>query len=435
MKTTLQFPKNATKQHIGYIGTTGAGKTQGLMQLFDNFEDSKKILIDIKGDYTATRKKKDDLIFCPYDKPTIGWNIFNDIKTYLDIDNIVAALIPENPKVNDQYFDIAARSVLKGIFIYLSKEEGADNSSLWDVVTSPELIMHIVRNDKEACSYMEFHIGKEEELDKTARIVLSAMLTHVGVALEALSKIDGDFSFKEWTKSTQDKRSIFLLGEESVLTSLLPLYRVAVEIVASELLSMPDDTTGKHELFFWLDELPKLKKLQKVIDLMTLARSKGGRVIYSVQTLKQLEEQYKKEGMYTILDTTNTLFIFRTTDANELENVLGKQEVLEYSESRTWGPHDMRDGGSHSKQKKTKPLVLASDIQRLENLEFYIKSIAPDITKAKLQYIGREEKNPKFVPNIEQIKKRSVDDEEDSEAYESENRVSADDFMDDISSL
>jgi type IV secretory pathway TraG/TraD family ATPase VirD4 len=280
---------------------------------------------------------------------------------------------------------------------------------------------------------MEMHLGKEEEMDKQAKSVLGTMLAHIGVTLEALSKIDGDFSFKEWTKSEKDQRSIFLLGEESVITSLLPLYRVAVEIVASELLAMPDDTTGKRELFFWLDELPKLKKVSKVIDLMTLARSKGGRVIYSIQTLKQLSEVYGKEGMYTILDTSNTLFIFRTTDANELENILGKQEVLEYSESRTWGPHDMRDGGSHSKQKKTKPLVLASDIQRLENLEFYIKSIAPDITKAKLQYIGREEINPKFVPNIKQIQKRSVD--EDSETDESENRVSADDFMDDISSL
>jgi type IV secretory pathway TraG/TraD family ATPase VirD4 len=184
-----------------------------------------------------------------------------------------------------------------------------------------------------------------------------------------------------------------------------------------------------------LDVLPKLKKVRKVIDLMTLARSKGGRVIYSIQTLKQLSEVYGKEGMYTILDTSNTLFIFKTTDANELENILGKQEVLEYSESRTWGPHDMRDGGSHSKQKKTKPLVLASDIQRLKNGEFYIKSIAPDITKAKLKWIfNREEKYPMFVPDIEQIQKRSIE-EEDSETDESKNRVSADDFMDDISSL
>jgi len=296
MKTTLKFPKNATRQHIGYIGTVGAGKTQGMMQLFDNFKNSKKILIDVKGDYTSTMRQEDDLIFCPYDKRSLGWNIFNDIKTILDIDNIVAALIPENPKVNDPYFDNAARSVLKGIFIYLSKEEGADNASLWDVVTSPELIIHIVKNDKEACSYMELHIGKEEELDKQAKSVLGTMIAHIGVTLEALAKIDGNFSFKEWTKSEKDKRSIFLLGEESVLTSLLPLYRVVIEIVASELLSMPDDTTGKRELFFWLDELPKLKKLQKVIDLMTLARSKGGRVIYSVQTLKQLEEQYKKKG-------------------------------------------------------------------------------------------------------------------------------------------
>ena len=402
--SNIKLPRSITRQHVGFIGTVGSGKTQGMMQLYTNLGDAKKIIIDIKGDYTSMLKKDADLIFCPLDKRTLGWNIFNDIKTYQDIANIALSLVPENPNVSDQYFDIAARSVIEGILIALSKRTKPTNQMLWDTITSPKAIMKLMKDDRESRQKMEAHLG-EDEGDKQTRGVIGTIMSASGGALEALAKMDGTFSFKEWTKDNEDNKSIFLLGEESILDSMLPLYRVVIEIVAGELLSMPDDDEKERELYFWLDEFPRLKKLRKVIDLMTLARSKGGRVIYSVQTLKQLEEHYKKEGMATILDTTNTLFIYRTLGAQELEKLLGQQEALEYSETRTWGPHDMRDGGSHTKQKKTKFLVLASEIQRLENLEFYLKSIAPDITKAKLKYIKREIKNPKFVPNLRVINK------------------------------
>lgn len=415
--SSIKLPKSITRQHVGFIGTVGSGKTQGMMQLFENLGAAKKIIIDtkgdytsmlhiadLKGDYTSMLQKDTDLIFCPLDKRTLGWNIFNDIKTYQDIANIALSLIPENPNVSDQYFDIAARSVIEGILIALSKRQKPTNQMLWDTITSPKAIMKLMKDDRESRQKMEAHLG-EDEGDKQTRGVIGTILSNAGGALEALSKMDGTFSFKEWTVNEENMQSIFLLGEESILDSMLPLYRVVIEIVAGELLSMPDDEEKERELYFWLDEFPRLKKLKKVIDLMTLARSKGGRVIYSVQTLKQLEEHYKKEGMATILDTTNTLFIYRTSGAQDLEKLLGQQEVLENSETRTWGPNDARDGGSNTKQKKTKFLVLASEIQRLENLEFYLKSIAPDITKAKLQYIKREIKNQKFVPNLRVINK------------------------------
>lgn len=52
---TVKIPKVATKQHIGFIGTTGSGKTQGMMQIFEAFMHSKKIIIDVKGDYCQTK--------------------------------------------------------------------------------------------------------------------------------------------------------------------------------------------------------------------------------------------------------------------------------------------------------------------------------------------------------------------------------------------
>lgn len=430
--SSIKLPKSITRQHVGFIGSPGTGKTQGMMQLFESLGNAKKIIVDIKGDYismlqktilfndtqyvddiqgeyTSMHKKDTDLIFCPLDKRTLGWNIFNDIKTYQDITNISFSLIPESPNSSGKddsasYFDNAARSVLEGVLITLSKRQNPNNKMLWDTISSSELIMQCAKTDREARQKMENHLGDKGEGNQ-AQGVFGTIMSHVARPLEALSRIDGTFSFKEWTKNENNKQSIFLVCEESILDSMLPLYRVVIEIVASELLSMPDDEEKERELYFWLDEFPRLKKLRKVIDLMTLARSKGGRVIYAVQTLEQLIEIYQKEGMRVILGTTNTLFVFSITWAEELEKLFGQQEVLEYSETRTWGPHDMRDGGSHTKQKKMKFIVLASEIQRLENLEFYLKTIAPDITKAKLQYIKREIKNPKFVPNLRVINK------------------------------
>ncbi|WP_187648750.1 type IV secretion system DNA-binding domain-containing protein [Nitrosophilus labii] len=401
----LLFPKKALKQHILFLGGTGTGKTQGMMQLFDNVIESKKLIVDIKGDYTSVYFNRDkDYIFCPFDKRSIGWNIFNDIETYHDITAIACALVPENPKAKDPYWDNAARNIVEAVLLYLFKtKKEPKNKDLWNTITNFEKIARIKKEDKECAALLDFYINEEDQ--KHTREILETIIAKTTVrSLQYLSTIDGDFSFKKWLKDFSLKNNLFLLADPKIINAVLPLYRIGIEIVASELLSMEDDNL--REVYFWLDEFPKLQKLEKVIDLITLARSKGGRIIYSVQEFQHLEDIYGKEIARTILGNTNTILVYRTTNAEFLEKMLGQQEVLEYSESRSMGSADMADRITASKQKKTKPLVLASEIQRLANLEFYIKSIAPDITKAKLKYIHREPKEPKFISNIEKIQKK-----------------------------
>ncbi|WOE70483.1 type IV secretion system DNA-binding domain-containing protein [Hydrogenimonas thermophila] len=404
--TKLMFPKNALKQHVGYLGSNGTGKTQGMMQIFDNVIDQKKVIIDVKGDYTSIYYNEDkDIIFCPFDKRSIGWNIFNDIETYQDATAIAAALVPENPKVKDPYWDNAARNIVEAVLLYLFKTKTEPkNKDLWNTITSFDAIAKIRNEDKECASLIDYYINVEEQ--RHTREVLGTITAKTTVrSLQYLSKVDGDFSFKEWINSSL-KNNLFLLADPKIINAVLPLYRIGIEIIALELLSMPDDDT--REFYFWLDEFPKLQKLEKVIDLLTLVRSKGGRVIYSLQEFQHLEEIYGKELARTIIGNTNTLFIYRTINAEFLEKLLGQQEVLEYSESRSMGPSDISDRINASKSKKTKALVLGSEIQRLANLEFYLKTIAPDITKAKLKYKKREAKNPKFISNIEKIQKQIV---------------------------
>jgi len=405
---TIKIPKVASKQGIGFVGTIGSGKTQGMMQLFDAYISSKKIIVDVKGDYTSIYKNDDDKIFCPVDQRTIGWNIFNDLETYEDVANIALSLIPENPNQNDKYFDNGARTVLEGVLIGLSKVYKPTNKLLWETISSKDAIYEIMENDEETKRKLHNYLGENGTSERVDSII-SSVSSGIGRAIEAISEMDGDFSFKKWANNINDKSSIFLIADPKYLDILLPTYKTIIEVVSSELLSMPDNehrpNGEQNEIFFWLDEFPRFKKLQKIVDLMTLGRSKGGKVVWAAQTDKQLEKEYGKEGAIEILDSTNTLFIYRTTVAKDFEEYLGKQEVLEYSENRSFGPHPYRDGGSYGKQKKTKPLVLSSNIQTLKDLEFYLRTMGSDTTKAKLLRIEREPIHPKFVPNIRKIQK------------------------------
>ena len=408
----LKIPKSATKQHIVFIGTTGTGKTQGMMQLFDNVLNEKKVITDVKGDYTSIYYNNNkDYIFCPLDKRTIEWNIFNDIETQFDVSLIANALIPENPRVNDPYWDNAARNIVEAVLLYLSKYlEKPTNKDLWEYISSFEKIVEIKESDEECKSLLDFYINTQDQ--KHTREVLGTILAKSSVkAIKLLASMEGDFSFKKWIEDENIKNNIFMLSNPEIIDLVMPVYRVGIELMASKLLAMEDD--NNREIYFWLDEFPRLNKLKKIIDVFTLARSKGGRVVYSFQEFGDLESIYGKELARVIISNTSTIFLFRTINADYFENLFGKQEVLEYSENRSMGGADMADRIQASKQKKLKPLVLASEIQRLENLEFYVKTIAPDITKAKFVYISREKKNEPFIKierKIEKIKKNKEKD-------------------------
>ena len=413
---SLKIPKNATKQHIVFIGTTGTGKTQGMMQLFDNLLNTKKIITDVKGDYTSVYYNNNDYIFCPLDKRTIKWNIFNDIETQFDVSLIANALIPENPRANDPYWDNAARNILEAVLLFLSKHfEKPTNKDLWKYISSFEKIVEIKENDEECRALLDYYINTQDQ--KHTREVLGTILAKSSVkAIKLLASMEGDFSFKKWIEDENIKNNIFMLSNPEIIDLVMPIYRVGIELMASKLLAMEDD--NNREIYFWLDEFPRLNKLKKIIDVFTLARSKGGRVVYSFQEFGDLENIYGKELAKVIISNTNTLFLFRTVNAEYFENLFGKQEVLEYSENRSMGGADMADRIQASKQKKLKPLVLASEIQRLENLEFYVKTIAPDITKAKFVYISREKKNEPFIRIERKIEKIKNNKEKDNKGIE-----------------
>lgn len=383
----LMIVKKARNRHIGLFGTTGSGKSNVMMSLFFQIQ-GKKIVIDVTGDYYKTfADPSKDLLFCPFAENSIGWNIFKDMKTKLDIINFTKSLI--SPSSKEPFWDSAAQTIVEAVMLYLSKSNNSKNLDLWEFLTDFEKLTYIKENDMEVKRLLE-NFTQEHDMKLTTQVLATVISRQEVRSLEYLSFADGDFNLREWVKNEAAQNTLYLVATEKFQNILLPLYRTIIDLISEELLELSSDES--REITFFLDELPKLGKMPRIIDLLSLARKKGGGVVYSAQSYSQIEEKYDKEAS-TILNTTNTLFVMRMDKAEIFEEIFGKQDVYQYTESLSMGPSEISDRIGANRQRSTKSLVLASEISTLMDNEAYVKTIYPKITKVRFEYIARMQKN------------------------------------------
>jgi type IV secretory pathway TraG/TraD family ATPase VirD4 len=125
-----------------------------------------------------------------------------------------------------------------------------------------------------------------------------------------------------------------------------------------------------------IDELASLNRLPSLMIGLAEIRKYGGCFVLGFQDISQLEDIYGHSASKTLSNLTGTKVLFRAVDtdvATRVARYLGEQEKEIASESISFGAHQMRDGVNLSHQIQTKPVVSASQVMQLQNLEAYLK--------------------------------------------------------------
>ncbi len=65
-----------------------------------------------------------------------------------------------------------------------------------------------------------------------------------------------------------------------------------IDFMGRKLLSLDDDEN--RSIYFILDEFGTLQKMPTIVDILTQARSKGGRVFLGTQDFSKIDEIYGK---------------------------------------------------------------------------------------------------------------------------------------------
>jgi len=392
----LSIPVDAETKHFLIVGRPGTGKTVCISQILERLKErkAKGIVYDFKGDYLSKfYDPETDIIFNPLDIRSMGWTVFNEVETFMDIDSIAYSLIPPAYQA-DPFWNDAARDVFAGIMHYLYQQRRRTNRDIWEAVTAP---------GKDIAGWLKKTKGGErgyryiEDASSKQAMGVFAVMMQYTKSFEYMAKSDGNFSLREWVNESKDGL-IFVTNYEDVQDTLRPVLSLFVDLLGRRLLSLEEDYNRR--LFFLIDEFGTLQRLSTILRLLTLSRSKGGSVWLGIQDTGQIDKIYSHELRQAITNACGSSVIFAVADPDTSEFLskrIGETEYIETEEALMMGPEDMRDGINLSRRKRTERLVLPSDLQNLKDLECMVKITNYNYVKTTLQYKPYPTKNEPFI--------------------------------------
>ncbi len=290
------LPVKAEPEHVFIIGKPGVGKSVLIYSIVEQLiEDGRKAVVyDFKGDFLSRfYNEKCDLIFNPLDERSVKWNIIDeiacggpsDVKISAAAKSLCHSLIPESSEAgNEKFFRDGARAVLKSLIDYLMlfcRPSNRNNEGLLELISSSGegLIDKVMTVNPIAANFISSP-GSSQAAGVLA--VLSQFLE----SLFCMNYPEGNFTVKRWL--CDDRPGIlYVTGFADIRDTLRPVLSLLIDTIARNLLSLPDALDRR--LYFILDEFPTLQRLNSLVELLTLSRSKGGSVWLATQDLSQVE--------------------------------------------------------------------------------------------------------------------------------------------------
>ncbi|MGY5652118.1 type IV conjugative transfer system coupling protein TraD [Vibrio cincinnatiensis] len=381
-------------QHLLIDGTTGAGKSVMIRKLIRWIRSNgDKAIIYDKGCVFVSKfyNPSTDIILNPFDKRCANWDIWCDAFEAPDFENMAAALIPQHGD-GDPFWVDSARTIFSSTAYQMSRSnEECTNEKLLSLILTAELetLGSFLKGTESAALV-------SNDIKKTAISIKSVLATYIKSLrfLDGLNnedrpaKLKQRFSISKWVQDDEQSGFLFLSTNAQQHASLRPLISMWLAIASNAILGLEPDEDRR--VWVIMDEMPSLHKLPELGSIIAEVRKFGGCYLIGIQSYAQLVKTYGKNAADEMFDLLNTRFFFRAPSAQMAEissKDLGEQEVDVSKENVSYGANSLRDGVSLGHQTVTRPVVSASQIQALDDLECYLRTPGSDyITKLELHF-------------------------------------------------
>lgn len=390
------LPRAMEPKHMLILGASGSGKSVLINQISAQViaRKDRMVIYDPKGEFVEKLFCPGDIIFNPFDERSVGWNIFNELFSQPDYDIISRSLFAP-PDSRDTYWYTCAADVFRTGLVHLRLNNKTKNSEMWDFFSQPlPNIQSAFRTLPLAEQGALKHI---DQSDSPASASIISILQERLQAFRYLRNLDGDFSFTQYIRGG-GKGNIFLLGNEKTRTLMKPLLTLAIDIMCREALALPDD--HNRRIFFVIDELGTLNRMDSILTLETVGRSKGACLICANQDLGRVEEIYGRAALKTFFNNFNTNFIFRIREpetADLLSRSIGEQQLRKTTQSRQMSPTDIGDRKSMNEHEKTERLFLPTELQLMPDLHAILSVAGFGVSEIAIPQMFYKRRNPPFV--------------------------------------
>ncbi len=351
--------------HFLITGATGSGKSLCFIQLLQaaRARGQRAVLADAGGEFLARFAAPGDVILNPFDARARAWSPFAEIAGAWDCDRLARALVPDAGGSDGQWQGYA-QSLASAVLLRLWQRGCGTNARLLHWLTTAP-----VDELAELLAGLPAHSLTEPGASRMLGVVRGILGRHFApfAALDPTGGA-GAFSIRAFL-AQESPHWLFLTFRDDQLSALRPLVACWLDLAISGLLSLAPDP--QRRVWFALDELASLGRVQGLPDLLTKARKQGGCAIAGLQSVAQVEQLYGREGAQTLLSCLSTCVALRAPDAltaEYLSRYLGEAEVLESSLT-----HSSRGEISTREQRVRSRIVLPGELQALADRHGFLR--------------------------------------------------------------
>lgn len=384
--------------HVAAIGATGSGKSTALRALMADAvrRGDRQVVADPEGASMSAFFASGDIILNPFDQRCARWDLLAEIERPSDYAFLAQSLLPHfGAGDHDQWITYAQQLVAGAMENFVTLQLGTSE----DFVTM--LASAKIGELKQLCAGTPAARYFEEGGERMLASILGTLAPAVG-HLRHVAAVQGEpFSIRQWIR--QGAGSLWLPYAANQVAALKGLISCWMNIAILETLSL--EPSQDRRIWFHVDELDALGRIEGLKDAQARLRKFGGCVAIGFQSFSQVKQVYG-EGAQTIIENCGNLLLLRAGVSEDggtaklVSELIGGREVErdDVSRSRTHGRFTTRSMSMQTRR-TVEDVALASEITQLSNREGFLKrATGSDWRRVGFPYVAYVERVPAFDP-------------------------------------
>jgi type IV secretory pathway TraG/TraD family ATPase VirD4 len=365
-------------KHFKIIGTTGTGKSTAIAEILAAglARGDQAVIADPDGGYMRRffRAERGDVILNPFEQASRKWDLFGEIRTPYDIEQLARSLIPDH-----EGMDRSWRGYARTFFTAVTRrahEAGVDDVGELHrllVIAEPRELRTLLAGTA-AQPFLDEH--NTRMFDSIRSVTSSAVTALEYVAEQRQQKL----SVRDWVRDSGEAGRtggvLFIPYQAGQIAALRSQISAWMRLSIFE--AMNEARPGRR-LWFVVDELDAVGQIDGLKDALARLRKFGGRCVLGFQSVAQVSSTYGAGDAHTLVENCANSLILRSSasegggTARFASSLIGDREILRTTHSRSRRPLDVVGVRTTSQQVAVEAAILPSQIEQLPDLSGYLK--------------------------------------------------------------
>ena len=370
----VELDRKAEVRHISLVGVTGAGKSVAMLGLMDTAlsRGDRMVVVDPDGSAMSRFWKPGDVILNPYDARSAKWDLLAEIRDESDYAFLAETVIPfTGAKEHDAWVRHSQDIFAACLTNWVKADLGPSDAFYRAMATATTDQLEKLTEGFPAHRYFA--------AEKMLNSIMGTLTPALGDLMRIADQPGEPLSVRAWVRNST-AGTIWMPFASNQIASLRGLVSCWMRLAITETLTLPEDPTDKRRVWFHIDELDSLGRIEGLKDALVRVRKKGGVAVLGFQAISMVRATYGEADAHAIVENLDNKLFLRCAlsegggTARFASDVIGEREVerQETTTSRTAGQHPSTSTTLQTRRHLEKA-VLPAELTQIPDRTGYLK--------------------------------------------------------------